>query len=144
MSTALDKAREFLEASVYASREAQPPAEDEAPCGLGEGPALPVQFNARQRELLSFLAAAADDARLSVVADVSHRWIRLQDGLDRKRNHFLKAFRNEHGFARSAYSPEVLEQYQAGLDAINQENDERLDDAARQVLSALGLSPSQV
>jgi hypothetical protein len=48
-------------------------------------------------------------------------WVERQDAFDRKRNHFLRDFRNRHGFDRSTYAPEVLAAFDAGLERINAE-----------------------
>jgi hypothetical protein len=50
-------------------------------------------------------------------------WVERQDAIDRKRNHFLKAFRSRHGFDRARYAPEVLGEWEAGLAGINAEED---------------------
>ena len=44
-----------------------------------------------------------------------------QDALDRKRNHFLKAFRGKHGFDRTRYDAERLSEYERGLARVNDE-----------------------
>jgi len=50
-------------------------------------------------------------------------WIEKQDAFDRKRNHFLKAFRGRHGFDRTVYPPEVVAEYDAGLAGIASDED---------------------
>jgi hypothetical protein len=46
-------------------------------------------------------------------------WVERQDVLDRERNHFLKAFRQRHGFDRAKYTAEQLVQFEEGLDRVN-------------------------
>jgi hypothetical protein len=100
---------------------------------------VPVQWSTQQVEAITGLVPGGLSVEQREAAErEAAAWIRLQDGLDRKRNHFLKAFRQEHGFDRKAYSPEVRAKYQTGLDAVNQDNDERLATAAQRLLDALG------
>lgn len=135
---ATEVAVKFLQESVFAAREMQHgrgslPAAD-AGCGLGEKPAMPGEFTERQarllEELLSRRGSAAGTEVYGGVQRLTEAWIRVQDGLDRKRNHFLKAFRQEHGFDRRAYAPEVEAEFSAGLDAINRDNRVRLEEQA--------------
>ncbi len=56
--------------------------------------------------------------------------------LDRDRNHFLKAFRGRHGFDRSAYSPELLAQYESGLAELNSRVEAERQAAAQELLAA--------
>lgn len=117
-------------------------------CGLGREAAIELGLSPRGRELFDALFGGAADtgetgvqrepadpsqgdlanspdggattaARLAKLRDVMSAWIERQDQLDRDRNHFLKAFRQRHGFDRRAYSVEVLAEYDSGLAAIN-------------------------
>jgi hypothetical protein len=134
----LDLIKRFLQESVYASREASQPAPGHSGgCGLGERPVFPTELNARQRELLEQIEAVSPGASLAPLAAGAERWIKLQDGLDRKRNHFLKDFRHEHGFDRRTYSPEVEAQFKAGIGAINDENMRLLDEHAAAISSSM-------
>jgi hypothetical protein len=100
-------------------------------CGLGAGPNLDLSLTENGERLAQQLwPAGLDGARADRARAALTEWIRRQDGLDRKRNHFLKAFRGEHGFDRSAYGPELVSRFEAGLAAVNDENRERLDEAA--------------
>lgn len=135
----LDLAMKFLQEAVYASRGVQH-AGHAAPgggagCGLGERPGVPEAFSEGQARLFeALLQGIPDAARADFVRHAQRlcgEWIRAQDGLDRKRNHFLKAFRQEHGFDRRAYPPEIEAEFAAGLDAINRDNRGRLEDHAR-------------
>lgn len=132
----------FLQESVFAAREAQHSemTAGAGGCGLGARPVIPETFTAKQAAIMEEMMAAASVApeRLVEVAQQSaERWIKIQDGLDRKRNHFLKDFRQGHGFDRRAYPPEIDAQFQSGIDEINQENRERLDREAEAFLQAL-------
>jgi hypothetical protein len=62
-------------------------------------------------------------------------WVEKQDALDRKRNHFLKAFRGQHGFDRTRYTSEQSAEFEAGLARVNDEED-RLRRAAALELGA--------
>ena len=61
-------------------------------------------------------------------------WITLQDSLDRKRNHYLRDFRQEHGFDRQAYVTEELAKYEGRIERINREVDDGLRNAAEELL----------
>ncbi len=61
-------------------------------------------------------------------------WVKRQDGLDRKRNHFLKDFRGAHGADRRTYSEAVKAEYESGLDAVNARVAAERDAAAARLL----------
>jgi hypothetical protein len=95
-----------------------------------------LDLSDRGRELFERIwPGDLDEPSVERVHEAMRAWVRRQDALDRKRNHFLKAFRNEHGFDRRAYSPEELAAYDGGLASINGEVDSELDSAARELLS---------
>jgi len=140
----LAAARRLLMEAVYASRSGKAGAvlagstsDDAGNCGLGVGPNLDVGVLGagaadEARDAAATLwpdgldAARTESARATVRA-----WVKRQDGLDRKRNHFIKDFRGEHGFDRTAYSDAVLAAYETGVEAVNRENRDGLDAAAR-------------
>lgn len=114
----------FLQEAVYRSRAtqaagtalAQLGAGAERQCGLGDGPAVVLDLTPRGRELAAQLFPTAVPAH---VAPLLRAWVERQDALDRDRNHFLKAFRQRHGFDRNAYSPELRAQFEQGLERVN-------------------------
>ncbi|MCP3919356.1 MAG: hypothetical protein GY711_27785 [bacterium] len=57
--------------------------------------------------------------------------------LDRKRNHFMKDFRHEHGFDRAQYDAEQAAAYRAGLDAVDAEVDAEVDEGRAAAARAL-------
>ena len=154
----LKLAEAFLQEAVYRSREAQSqqhrePApverlDGDAPgsrkrssspqnCGLGEKAVVVLDLTPRGAELFAQLwpdppAPAAVQELRAVVTD----WVRRQDALDRKRNHFLKDFRREHGFDRTLYTDEQSSAYRSGLDAINAEVDATRRAAAQSLLKS--------
>jgi hypothetical protein len=131
-------AKKFLEAAVFASRSAGAGPESGA-CGLGDGPVLGAAWSEEQQRSMDALVPAGLTAEQRRQVDQeAAAWVRTQDGLDRKRNHFLKAFRQEHGVSRKTYSPPVAAAYDAGLDAVNGDNDARLAAAAQRLLGLLG------
>lgn len=143
-----DAARRLLMEAVYASRGgkagavlARGESGDTGNCGLGVGPNLDVTVlgagaGEQARDSAQALwpegldAARTDAARAAIRA-----WVKRQDGLDRKRNHFIKDFRGEHGFDRTTYSAEILAAYDAGVEAVNRENRDGLDAAAQALLA---------
>jgi hypothetical protein len=130
-------AETFLQEAAYRSREtgAASAALGEsaaAGCGLGAKPALALDLSRRAEELFARLwpaeLAGEDLARIrAVMTD----WIARQDALDRRRNHFLKEFRQRHGFDRNAYGAEQLRDFDAGLARINAEESQSRRAAAR-------------
>lgn len=104
-------------------------------CGLGEKAALVLELEGRSRELADELWP--DDlsgGELERVQACLKAWVQRQDGLDRTRNHFLRGFRETHGFDRSSYGEDEQRAYRKGLDEVN-ENENRLRrEAARELL----------
>ena len=168
-SARLDAAEAFLQEAVYRSRGAQAgasllapderPADerpaDERPadggpadggpadggqCGLGARAAVVLDLSPKAEGLFTELwPDGVDEAHLVALEDVMRAWVERQDALDRKRNHFLKAFRGEHGFDRSAYDPGQAAAYREGLDAVNGEvSAERREVAEALLAAALG------
>lgn len=132
-------AESFLQEAVYRSRGDQAGATllsaGSASCGLGEKPSVSLDLTPRAEELFEelFGRVAVDVEALRAVMAA---WVKRQDALDRKRNHFLRDFRAEHGADRRAYSAELLARYEAGLDAVNSEVGEARSAAARELLAA--------
>jgi hypothetical protein len=127
----LETAQAFLREAVFRSRARQaalaglagktPDAElAVGQCGLGKEAAVELDLSPRGVELANALWHGPLDAwQLARVQSVMRDWVRAQDALDRDRNHFLKAFRREHGFERASYTPELAARYDAGLETIN-------------------------
>ena len=120
-------AEELLQEAVYRSRGEQAGAAalragraGAGNCGLGEKAAVVLDLSPRAEAVFGelFPAGLADDA-LGRVRDVLAAWVKRQDTLDRRRNHFLKEFRLTHGFDRAAYPPERLAEFEAGLQRVN-------------------------
>lgn len=140
MSDRVQLAEAFLQEAVFRSRAkqaantalAQLATDKQRQCGLGAEAALELELTPRALELAHELwpdgisAARADALRSSMSA-----WVERQDALDRDRNHFLKAFRNAHGFDRRAYTPTQLAEYDSGLARVN-----ALADAERRAAAA--------
>jgi hypothetical protein len=93
-------------------------------CGLGEKAEVVLDLSPRGRELFgSLFARGLDEPATERFRATMSGWIEEQDSLDRKRNHFLKAFRGKNGIDRTTYSPDVLADYEAGLAKIGDEED---------------------
>ena len=135
-------AEAFLEEAVYRSREAQSErdpfeAGPAATCGLGAKAAVVLELSPRGAELFEALwAEELPGEELEALRSVMAEWIRRQDALDRRRNHFLKDFRREHGFDRALYTDEQASAYRSGLDAINAEVDATRRAAAQSLLGS--------
>ncbi|MEC8512388.1 MAG: hypothetical protein VX015_09605 [Planctomycetota bacterium] len=137
-------AESFLQEAVYRSRGDQAGATllsaGSASCGLGEKPSVSLDLTPRAEELYEelFGGSAVDVEALRAVMTA---WVKRQDALDRKRNHFLRDFRAENGADRRAYSEDLLTRYEAGLDAVNGEVGQARRAAARELLVAAEESP---
>ncbi len=130
-------ARSFLQEAVYRSRGDQAGAalfaSDGDGCGLGKGPSVVLDLTPRAEALFRDLGGS-EGTSLEPVREAMGAWVRRQDALDRKRNHFLKAFRGEHGADRRGYSEGVRRAFEEGLDAINAQVSVAQDEAARALL----------
>ena len=120
-------AEEFLQEAVYRSRGAQAGKALLAPdakgqCGLGQEAAVVLDLSPRAEALFLELWPSSPSANeVQRIQAVMTEWIEEQDQLDRKRNHFLKAFRGKHGPKRSEYGTETLRAFESGLEAVNDE-----------------------
>ena len=124
-ATRTDSPSAFLQEAVYRSRTQQAAIAAVAPdagCGLGARPAVVLSSTPAGGSCSTPSGRRAwNEAALARVREALRAWVRAQDALDRRRDHFLKAFRQEHGFDRRAYAPDVLAAYESGLEAINAE-----------------------
>lgn len=117
-------------------------AGDARGCGLGLRAEVVLDLSPRAAELSRQLwPEGLAETDLDRVRSVMHAWIELQDALDRKRNHFLKAFRQAHGFDRAAYSPGLRAEFEAGLERVNTEVSERRRAAAEALLHTREMPP---
>jgi hypothetical protein len=106
-----------------------------AQCGLGREAAVELGLSERGTQIFRELwTQAPAPAELERLRGVVAAWVARADQLDRDRNHFLKAFRQRHGFDRRAYSAEQLAAYEAGLAEINGRAERELGLAARALL----------
>lgn len=145
-SARLEAAEAFLQEAVYRSRGAQAGAALLAPderlpdggqCGLGARAAVVLDLSPKAEGLFTELwPEGVEEAHLTDLQGVMREWVERQDALDRKRNHFLKAFRGEHGFDRNAYDAAQSAAYREGLDAVNGEASEARREAAEALLAA--------
>jgi hypothetical protein len=102
-------------------------------CGLGEGGEVELDLSERGERIARDLFGAKG-VRAAHLGAAMRAWIEKQDALDRKRNHFLRDFRTEHGFDRNGYTPAVMALYEQGLERLNGEASAVLDAAARSLL----------
>jgi hypothetical protein len=125
-------AEELLREAVFRSRDRQTALHAMRPtatnCGLGGKAEVDLDLSPRGLELFRMLfAGGLDGSATERFSQAMTGWVEKQDAFDRKRNHFLKAFRGRHGFDRTAYAPEVVAEHDAGLAGIASEEDaERL------------------
>jgi hypothetical protein len=135
-------AQSFLREAVYRSRASQTASgvfaskpDSMGQCGLGEKAALVRDLTQEGADLLKRLwPDGMSDAAVEQVRARMNAWVVEQDALDRKRNHFIKAFRQKHGFDRMRWSREQAEEFDFGLAKINAGE----DDARRRAASELG------
>jgi hypothetical protein len=137
-------AEAFLQEAVYRSRGAQAGASLLAPderlpdggqCGLGARAAVVLDLSPRAELLFEQLwPEGVSEEQLPAIQECMRLWVERQDALDRKRNHFMKEFRGQHGFDRGAYDEARSAAYRAGLDAVNGEVTEVRREVARGLL----------
>jgi len=141
-------AESFLQEAVYQSRARQaagvglgggrpdgPPGSPTSGCGLGADAAVDLELTDRGMELFQELwPRAMAPTETTRIQEALTDWVETQDALDRKRNHFLRDFRQTHGFDRRSYTKERAGEFEAGLASINAEVDQRLRDAALKLL----------
>lgn len=130
----LELAGAFLREVVFRSRARQatssvlaPPsgANDAGRCGLGERAAVALDLSERGAELFARLWPTEPAVvELERIRGVTSAWVVEQDAFDRKRNHFLKAFRTAHGFDRTRYTPAETLEFESELERINAREDE--------------------
>lgn len=139
-------AANLLQEAVYQSRARQanqvafseqaldrPPG---AGCGLGDETAVDLDLTPRGERLLHELwPGPLAPSDLERIRTVMRDWVESQDALDRKRNHFLRDFRQANGFDRRAYSAEQARAFEEGLEHINTEVEERMRRAAEALLA---------
>jgi hypothetical protein len=155
-SSRVELAEELLRESVYRSRAAQAArtvlaqgastatgernaaapgaASASGNCGLGEKAAVVLDLSPRGREIFERLFPIAGDDVCARFRACAREWIEAQDAIDRKRNHFLKAFRREHGADRTQYSAAQLAEFETGLARVNGEEDRERRSAAERLL----------
>ena len=111
-------AESFLQEAVYRSRGDQAGATllaaGSASCGLGEKPSVVLDLSPRAEEIFQQLFGNQDVALEDLKACMAS-WVKRQDALDRKRNHFMKDFRQTHGFDRTTYTSEQLASFELSL-----------------------------
>ena len=142
------QAESFLQEAVYQSRARQaagvglgggrvdgPPGSPDAGCGLGANAAVELELTERGKELFQELwPRATAPTELAHIQEAMTDWVECQDALDRKRNHYLRDFRQTHGFDRRSYTKEQANEFEAGLAAINAEVRTRLEASAQTLL----------
>ena len=142
----VELAESFLQEAVFRSRERQTATVElrrgsakpgAGNCGLGESIELVQELSTRGKDLFARMwPAGLDEARMAKVGELLADWISEQDKLDRKRNHFIKAFRLEHGFDRTKYSGELSRAFEAGGGEINAEETGKKRSAAQRLIVA--------
>ncbi len=136
---------ELLQEAVYRSRGEQAGAAHlraraagMSNCGLGEKAAVVLDLTPRAEDVFAELfPTELTPAAIARLRAVLAAWVKRQDALDRRRNHFLKAFRQAHGFDRAAYRADDLAQFDAGLERINSESAEERASAANDLLASV-------
>ena len=140
----LAQALEFLREAVFRSRMGQAGrslfaagAGVKGQCGLGDEAVVVLDLSPRAQELAAQLwPAGLDGAAAREVDRVMTAWVERQDALDRDRNHHLKRIRLAHGMDRNQWPPEVLAEFEAGLDSLHRTEDLERSEAARALLDA--------
>jgi hypothetical protein len=109
--------------------------EGASPCGLGPKAILNLHLSKRAEELFrSLWQRDVAPTELDRIQAVMAGWIEAQDALDRKRNHFLRDFRQANGFDRTTYSLEQAQAFEDGLGRVNNDINTRLAQSAAKLL----------
>lgn len=147
----LHLAEGFLCEVVFRSRAEQAtssvlaPALDASPkgrCGLGERASVVLDLSERGAEFFARLWPVEPPAtEIARIQGVMRAWVIEQDALDRQRNHYLKAFRQAHGFDRARYSPAETAEFESGLARINSREDAARRAAAIALVSGFPSTP---
>lgn len=145
-ATRVALAAELLQEAVYRSRGEQAGAAllraragTTGNCGLGEKAAVVLDLTPRAEVVFDALFPAGVAAEALVrLREVLAAWVKRQDALDRRRNHFLKDFRQAHGFDRANYGADELARFETGLERINAEAAAERAAAARELLTRGG------
>lgn len=136
--TRLELAEKLLTEAVYRARATGGGelGEPKGNCGLGPPrEARELELTEHGRELFGTLfPVPPSPTRLARIAELVGQWVGEADALDRKRNHFLRAFRTTHGFDRRAYSPAETREFDDGLARVNAEANDRLRAVARMLV----------
>ena len=104
---------------------------------MGPDPEEDLELSERGTSILRELwPRPLSPAAAGRIRDVLQEWVERQDALDRKRNHYLRDFRQAHGFDRRTYPQDIAQEFEAGLERINEEAAQRLLRAARELLRA--------
>ena len=128
------RARQAVDASLAGDLRLDRPVEPGG-CGLGAEAAVVLDLSEEGRAAFERLwPAGAVGDELERIRGVLAGWIELQDRLDRKRNHFLRDFRQANGFDRTRYSAEQVRSFEDGLARIAGEEDAARREAARELL----------
>jgi hypothetical protein len=136
-------AASLLQEAVYQSRARQAagvalekPGGSPGGCGLGSETAIDLELTPHGEEVFRKLwPREIAPTELVRIEGLLRDWIEQQDAFDRKRNHYLRDFRNAHGFDRRTYTVEVAQEFDAGLARINAEVEERLRRSASELLA---------
>ena len=108
-----------------------------SPCGLGPSTVIDLNLSKRAEELFrSLWQRDLAPTEMEKVQAVMCDWIECQDALDRKRNHFLRDFRQTNGFDRTTYSLQQAQTFEDGLGKVNNEINQRLSLAASELLKS--------
>ena len=137
-------AQAFLREAVFRSRATQAASgvfaskpDADGRCGLGEKAALVRDLTEEGANAFKRLWPDASDAHAEQIRARMNAWVVEQDALDRKRNHFIKAFRQKHGFDRVRWTREQSEEFDFGLAKINAGEDDSRRRAALELLQSL-------
>ncbi|MFT5289070.1 MAG: hypothetical protein ACI8QS_000971 [Planctomycetota bacterium] len=142
----LEAAERLLQEAVYRSRGKQAGVaslagadldKEAGPgnCGLGHGAQVDLEQSEEGRAAFGHLfPGTPSEATMEGLSGLLATWVKRQDGLDRKRNHFLRDFRDQHGYDRRAYTEEQRATYGDGLDSVNAEENEGRHAAQLEVL----------
>jgi len=134
-------AKDFLKAALYRARESLHRNDSlnskSGFCGLGDTAPMPQDLPEEHVALLKYFSSERLTQRRGLIPPLLQRWISDFDPIDRANNHFLKRFRQKHGFDRRRYDDRVEQAFTEGLRKIHAEQEEVLNRHAAELVALL-------
>ncbi len=134
-------AGDFLKAALYRARESLHRNDfidrKSGFCGLGDTAPTHQELPEEYAALLKDFSSERLTQRRALIPPLIQSWISDLDPIDRANNHFLKQFRQKHGFDRRQYDAKTEQAFTEGLSKIHAEQEEVLNRHAAELVALL-------